>query len=99
MIRAILPLSLAVVPFVAILGTPPDTMPLRERINAARTDILERHCTTDGECHLRIALYGLDPEYYEGPDDWLECRCDEGDATACAYLEAWQGLEDDAASE
>lgn len=81
-------------PAYLFLHEPPRQVPLPERIAMARADLLERPCLGDDDCQLRVAAYGLDPTYYEGPDEWLESGClAKQDRTACAYLTAWRVIE------
>lgn len=88
---AVATITLAAAPVLTAIANPPAPVPLAERISFARADILSSPCFGPADCRRRIAVHGLDPSYYEAPNDWLECRCVEsGDPTACAYLAAWR---------
>ena len=89
----VLTLAAASIPMGMLLAPRPGQMPLADRVAMARADILDRPCFGDGSCAVRIASHGLAPEYYEGPDDWLESACTDGDRTACAYRAAWAEVE------
>lgn len=72
----------------------PPRLTLADRIAMAQAGILaDGGCTSDADCWARIAGYGLDPNYYEGPDEWLTAECSAGDATACRYRAAWRAVE------
>ncbi|MDR6954138.1 hypothetical protein J2X65_003506 [Ancylobacter sp. 3268] len=90
---AVLSFTGAAIPVALILNDMPQ-MPLVQRIASARADVLARPCFTDTDCRRRIAAHGVDPVYYEGPDEWLESGClAKRDRTACAYLAAWRQIE------
>jgi hypothetical protein len=79
--------------YLLLAGSPPQ-MSLTDRVAMARADLLARPCLGDHDCHMRIAAHGVDPTYYEGPDEWLEAGClAKHDRTACAYLAAWREVE------
>ena len=79
-----------------VLLAPSPAATLADRIRTAAADLTANHCTTDSDCWSRIAAHGLDPNYYEGPAEWLESGClAKRDATACAYLYAWRQVEAD----
>lgn len=81
-------------PAYLFLHEPPRQVPLPERIAMARADLQARPCRGDDDCQLRVALFGIDPGYFERPDDWLESGClARGDDTACRYLAAWRAIE------
>lgn len=83
----------------ALLASPvllgPSPAPtLAERVRIAAADLTANNCTSDTDCWARIAAHGLDPNYYEGPDEWLESGClAKRDATACEYLAAWREVD------
>lgn len=97
-IGACLSIAAAALTVPATLGAlgPVNVAPLSERIAAARADLLSRPCGGDADCWRRIAAHGLEPAYYEGPDEWLEAGClSKQDRAACAYLAAWREVEPD----
>lgn len=86
-------LLVAALPFLAAVAAPSRPAPLGDRMAAARADILSAPCRTDSECWRRIASHGLEPSYYERPNDVLRSDCAHGDDAACAYFEAWRTLD------